>query len=632
MNKKTVLISGIIGTVVIAGVTSTFFFFNSRKSMPISIETISNILTHSPTVVPTKDTTQSILEELGKIVVIPSNYKLNQGNISSAQKSQIDTIFTLQPISQENIDFIEKYKNDFNFQIVSDGSTYKKCLESAEADNTKTANQSKLSPYYISKGDCTAGIKVINIKELTCDINETECQVIFTENLHGSSLLFLSNAPFVYSFAMPQIRTEIKNGVVITTWENQAPLGIAQTSYSIEYLDQKGIRLFASGRLTASNQGDYFLPPIQLSRQLMSLKLRVWYSINTVAISNPVAYDYAFDYYYEPTQPTANSKTPVQMSWIPDWGMEAGITSVKKSPTKWQTVSPVWFTPNGNGTLNVEPTTNSGKLIPLLRTNKTKIVPTISLFDADILKDILRNHQQTHIDNIVKLVNGNNYDGIDLDYESTYEDDKELLTQFVTALAVKLHASNKILSFTALPKIDDRRIYAFLPQTHVAQDWKAIGAVVDEFRIMAYDFTGQGSKLPGPLSPIVWNELLIQYATANIPAEKVVLALPLYAHGWPKPTTDNIAGPLNDQTLSAGILKNTISPQHENIAYMKGHSTYYRESYDSWYQEMRVDMKYNGIERVMYYLDKNSINARLELAKKYGIKGVCYWRIGGEIL
>jgi spore germination protein YaaH len=312
--------------------------------------------------------------------------------------------------------------------------------------------------------------------------------------------------------------------------------------------------------------------------------------------------------------------------------MTEGVASVKSNPKKWHTISPVWYTPNRNGTLNKQSTYKNATLMDIAKKNSIAIMPSIALFDPQILSDILNGNLDRHVDEIVQEVVKNGFAGIDLDYETTYLKDKEKLVELVTKLATKLHANNKKLSFTALPKIDDRKIYSYLPETHEAQDWAAIGAVVDEFRIMAYDYTGQGSKQPGPLSPYVWNELLIQYAIARMPAEKVILALPLYAHGWPTPTSSNLAGKNNDQSLSSGEFKNTISPQHDNIAYMKTHSAYFRETYDPWYKEVRVEVKYNGVKRVLYYLDKKAINDRLQLASKYGIKGVCYWRIGGERL
>jgi spore germination protein YaaH len=628
MNKITAITIG--ATALLVTTATTYFLLNNNTSTPTVVPLDSIPISSSATPTPTETV---INDEVGRFIILPDTHKLSDSEASFLSSNAFKTVFVIES-SSKSADLItaQAQSKGLIVERVGDNEKYTKCTLPNIADSEITANMNYFSQYILNKGDCNSIQKIIDIYQVTCDMKSASCQTEIQKKLHSSSYLYFPSYPFAYSFAQPSITTEIKNGIVIATWDNPLPRIIGQKAYSLEYLDSTGKRLFASGKIPTGNKGDYFMPTTALKTQEITVKLRIWYSIDKYSLSNPQVYTNTFTYNYEPVPNTTNTTVPVQMSWIPDWGMASGITSVQNSPSKWHTISPVWFTPNRNGTLNTEPTTNSGKLIPLLRANKIKIVPTISLFDADILKDILRNDLENHATAITNLVVSNNYDGIDLDYESTYEDDKDLLIKFLTLLANKLHAKNKILVFTAMAKIDDRGIYAYLPQTHKAQDWKAIGAIVDEFRIMAYDYTGQGSKQPGPLSPLVWNELLIQYAIANMPANKVVLALPLYAHGWVKPTSTNLAGTNNDQSLSSGQSKNTISPQHENIEYMKTHSTYYRETYDPWYKEVRVEVKYNGVERVMYYLNRRAINERIDLAKKYGIKGVCYWRIGGEML
>jgi spore germination protein YaaH len=428
-------------------------------------------------------------------------------------------------------------------------------------------------------------------------------------------------------------KVETPHGATIIAWQEYVSGTLEQSGYSLEILDSVNKRVHATGRINSDNIGDFFITTTNIPSQTMTAKIRLWLKYGNIALTESFEVSGTFEYTaYPPPINNPTTTTVKQIAWIPDWGMSSGIASIRRNPKKWETISPVWFTPNKNGMLIKESTTNSPTLIKLLRENNIKLVPTISLFDADILTEILNKNLDKHVAEIVAVVEKNGYAGIDLDYESTYEADQLRLLEFITKLAEQLHKKSKTLSFTVLPKIDDRRIYSFLPQTHQAQDWQAIGAIVDEFRIMAYDFTGQGSLQPGPLSPYQWNESLIKYALSNMPAQKIVLALPLYSHGWPKPKTSNLAGVNNDLSLSSGKQKNTISLQHSDIDYIKGHSSYYRETYDTWNKEVRAEFKYNGVERVMYYLNKKSIDERIDLAERYGIKGICYWRIGGDYL
>ena len=574
--------------------------------------------------------TVSEKEILGKFIIIPNNFALSPEEIAVIQKHAKTII-----LDNPSEDYATSVTQSFPNLIVSrigENLEYTFCNISSVAMTTQSADPSVEILPYIAKGNC-GGLHIIaNLLKTSCSLSNSLCQREYLINLNSEAYYYNTSSPLLALAKAPLLSLDSPYGTVILDWTDNTEGILHQNSYSFEVLNTKGSRLYASGKVTAANTGDYFSPFFIVPVDGLTFKLRLWLQYGTVKFKEPLIISTAYSFQKVPT-PTLSVAPAIRLSsWIPDWGMQDGIDSVKANPRKWDTISPVWFVPNNNGLIEHKDTTNSSTLTKLLQSNNIKNIPTISLFDADVLKEILRKNKTKHINEILKLVTSNNYDGIDLDYESTYEDDAALLLEFPTELSVKLHEQGKVLIFTAAPKIDDREIYAFLPQTHKAQDWKAIGAVVDEFRIMAYDYTGQTSLQPGPLSPIDWNETIIRYAISKMPAEKVVLALPLYSHGWPKPKITNLAGKNNDKSLSSGLAKNTISLQHDSIAYVKSHSAYYREKYDPVVKEVRAEFKYNGVERVMYYLDKKAVNERITLAEKYGIKGVCFWRIGGESL
>lgn len=578
----------------------------------------------------------ALRDRLGTILILPANYQLSGSELETIKDKQVTTIL----VDGATPNILEQLPASANGEPIEvlqiDGAALGFCENSDLAGSLDTASTAIERLVLAENSDCTSPHKTITIIKLSCSQKLLDClashPITILDTDLQSILYFPSYPTLALTYQSPILSVESSNGMYILTWNSFTP-EIQQLAYSVEILDSQSKRVYATGKISTPYQGDYFLPTRQLASQALTAKVRVWEKHNNEKAGAPLILTSQFEYVaYAPPLVTPSSKRPVQMSWIPDWGMSSGITSITKNPDKWHTVSPVWFTPNSNGTINREPTINNASLLALAKREKIRLVPTISSFDADIISALLNKNLDRHVNEIVSVVEKNNYAGIDLDYESTYEKDSALLVEFLTKLAEKLHQKNKTLSFTALPKIDDRRIYSFLPQTHQAQNWQAIGAIVDEFRIMAYDFTGQGSAQPGPLSPYQWNEALIRYALSKMPAEKIVLALPLYSHGWPKPSNANLAGVNNDRSLSSGKQKNTISLQHDDIAYIKSHSQNYSETYDTWNKEIRATFTYNGVARIMYYLDSRAVNERLRLAQQYGIKGVCYWRIGGESL
>lgn len=620
---------GIIGTIsllMLVFVTVQFISKRASQNGSIQLPTPTDIV---------EEAEEKRLYPL-RPIILPVGYQLSTEEINLLKSEEVTDII----IEDET----EEYKSYIRNMLLTNRLTgislenFALCKDANLAVSDNSATNTFIVQQSGNNKECLPEHKRGNISILACNEESlfscSQRLIELSGSLHPESYIYSPQYPFLAVYQQPSLTVNNPFGTYIIEWD-KVSYPFTVTSYSVEVLTTNNARVFATGRISTLTRGDYFMPTQEIADQPLITRVRFWVSAAGKSIPNPIVVDklFAFSQSHLTTQPQNNTSTaPLEMSWIPDWGMTAGITSVRNNPKKWHTISPTWFVLNKDGSLGKRPTINNATLTKLLKDNQIVLLPTIATFDPDIVSSMLNSHMDKHIKEIVDTVVKNNYAGIDLDYESTYLKDKELLITFVEKLAEELHKKGKKLSFTALPKIDDREIYSFLPETHQAQDWRRIGAAVDEFRIMAYDFTGQGSKQPGPLSPIYWNETLIRYAIAQMPAEKVVLALPLYSHGWPKPKTSNLAGANNDQSLHSGELKNTISLQHSNIDYIKRNTRTYTEAYDNWNKEMRAEFTYNGVERVMYYLDKTAVKERLELAKKYGIKGVCYWRIGGESL
>ena len=68
-------------------------------------------------------------------------------------------------------------------------------------------------------------------------------------------------------------------------------------------------------------------------------------------------------------------------------------------------------------------------------------------------------------------------------------------------------------------------------QRNQAQDYAAIGRVADQVRVMAYDYHWSTSA-PGPIAPVDWVRDVLDYSLTRIPADKIVLGVPLYGYDW----------------------------------------------------------------------------------------------------
>ena len=108
---------------------------------------------------------------------------------------------------------------------------------------------------------------------------------------------------------------------------------------------------------------------------------------------------------------------------------------------------------------------------------------------------------------IVKLVQENQFDGIDIDYEILDAADREAFSVFIEELGDALHEQGKLVSVTVHAKTDDLGPWGGTQ----AQDWARLGKAADEFKIMTYDFHN-GASEAGSIAPIDWVSDVLRYA------------------------------------------------------------------------------------------------------------------------
>jgi spore germination protein YaaH len=197
-----------------------------------------------------------------------------------------------------------------------------------------------------------------------------------------------------------------------------------------------------------------------------------------------------------------------------------------------------------------------------------------------------------------------------------------------------------------LAKWGDEINYPGLKETRAVQDWAKIAPLVDEIRLMTYDYTGAGSLYPGPIGPLEWQEEVLKYAITKAPKEKFVLGVHLYAYErWVEVKDPSQDKKFEDPTLA---FKTDFDQQKSTKESMRSYTyqtvkrvlTDYPGQKDE-YQGEKI-YKYTktnditGIleNRVMVYIDPEGVKAIVDLAKKYQIQGVAFWRIGadGELL
>lgn len=242
-------------------------------------------------------------------------------------------------------------------------------------------------------------------------------------------------------------------------------------------------------------------------------------------------------------------------------------------------------------------------IIPTLADNATNQINTILNTPAA---------KQALISNLVNIAISRGYDGWDLDFEYGDAVDKAKFTAFANELADALKAKKSTLKL-------EITIGAFEDATAESNwlyDLEGLkNSRADRIKIMAYDQNLGRNGVPGPVGDIIWVNKCLNYMIKQrgLPANKVLLGIPNYAHIYKKNTDATYSHVDGFQTYSYVTGKPGVSIVYNTVS---------QESVANWTEA-------SGTYRA-YLCDARSVAARLDLVNTYGLKGACFWVLGRE--
>lgn len=313
----------------------------------------------------------------------------------------------------------------------------------------------------------------------------------------------------------------------------------------------------------------------------------------------------------QPTpQPPVQPKPKTIAGWLPSWDTPEALKTLSEFNGVFNEVSPFWYGVDISGQVVSSPGAENADIINLARSDGDRLIPTISnAFNGQKVSEILRdpNRYRWHIALLVEKAVNSNYDGIDLDYENLKPEDRDLYSQFVADLAQALHEKGKVLTVTVQPKTEEP---GQIPSTR-AHNYAALGQAADYIRIMAYDKHYSGGP-PGPVAPISWVDQVIAFAVTQIPKEKLLLGIPSYGYDWP--------------LVPGGKGKSVVHDQAAAISFSRGAPV----NWDPASASPFINYNDGGVNRIVWFENAQSIQAKADIAKKYDLAGVVFWRLGRE--
>ena len=298
------------------------------------------------------------------------------------------------------------------------------------------------------------------------------------------------------------------------------------------------------------------------------------------------------------------------------WDQSRGFDTIVANADVFWEISAFWYRVEPDGRV-VPYTTGSGgtyvdsNILSFLRAQGILVLPTVAniingVWDGASVSAIIGDPhlRAVNITNLVNLTITGGYDGIDLDYENLRATDRSAFTTFVRELATALHAQGKLLTVNVYAKTSERGTW----DGPRAQDWQAIGQVVDQVRVMTYEYSWSTSSA-GPISPVNWVSDVIAFARSQIAAEKIMQGVPFYGYDWVGQHGTDIVW-----TQAIALTNRYSSPVQWDSA-----------SASPWFK-----YRAGSTRDIVWFENAASVDAKLGVAAANDVSGVTVWRLGGE--
>ena len=276
-------------------------------------------------------------------------------------------------------------------------------------------------------------------------------------------------------------------------------------------------------------------------------------------------------------------------------------------------VSPSFFYIDANGRLQEHVGTSGMAYIEWAHSNGYKVWPMVSSSEMltgeegrKVISLILNSYtkRQELIEDIVEKCVEYGLDGINMDFENMYQNDKDKYSRFIIELVPRMQEAGVVTSVDVTAPDGD-------PNWSLCFDRNVIGDVADYLVFMAYDQYGNSSTKPGTTAGYNWVETnlkkIIEYDVVK--PEKIILGMPLYTRIWTISQDGSITGRSTVDMVDINkMIPNNVEKQ-----------------WDDNLKQYYVEYKSGKSTKKMWIEDGKSIEAKVSLVTKYNLGGTSCW-------
>ncbi|HLO12826.1 MAG TPA: glycoside hydrolase family 18 protein [Pseudoneobacillus sp.] len=231
-------------------------------------------------------------------------------------------------------------------------------------------------------------------------------------------------------------------------------------------------------------------------------------------------------------------------------------------------------------------------------------------FSAELGQIILNDNaiQDRFLNNVVTTAKKHGFRDIHFDFEFLRPADRDAYLRFLKKAKARFKQEGWLLSTALAPKTSATQ----KGEWYEAHDYKAIGEIVDFVVIMTYEwgYSGGPAMAVSPIGPV---RKVLEYAITAMPANKILMGQNLYGYDWTLPfVKGTVAKAISPQQAIMIAARNNVPIQYDN------------EAQAPFFHYTAAD----GKRHEVWFEDARSIQAKFNLIKELGLRGMSYWKLG----
>lgn len=269
------------------------------------------------------------------------------------------------------------------------------------------------------------------------------------------------------------------------------------------------------------------------------------------------------------------------------------------------TISPTWFSViDNNGNIS---SLASSAYVAQAHSMGLEVWALIDNFSTQADTLTFLSHAQARANIIQQLMiqaDATGFDGVNLDFESITEEQGPHYVQFIRELSIACRQKGLVFSI-------DVPVPTYTKHYNRAE----MGIVADYVIIMGYDEHYGGGDVAGSVASIEFVRNGIIDTLDEVPADKVINAIPFYTRVWREPYG---GGNLTSDVLGMDGCSNYIAE--------KGMDVYW----DTSMGQNVASLEGDDALYTIWVEDEQSIEEKMKLIPEYNLAGVSAWKLGFE--